>query len=129
MMFLAVKLDVVTALSVLILLFSISSFRSLVKGNWRKNTNREQILYEDKDGIASLESTKAFSNKLQYIAVFALISSGLGLSIANAVYAFVKQVADTASTDSKLGSDLLLILAWVSCFCPEPQGRILIQVL
>jgi hypothetical protein len=111
---LAYQLDVVTVLVILIFLFTIGSLRSLVKGNWRKNVNREQTLYEDKDGIANPESAAQFSNKWQYIVIFGLNSIGLGVSVANTVYTIVKQKSGTASTDSQLGSSLLMILAWVS---------------
>lgn len=113
-MFLAYRLDVITALVIVIFLFTIPTITSLVKGNWRKNANREQTLYEDKDGIASPGSEAQFSNKWPYIIIFALNSIGLGLSVANAVYAIVQQKSGTVSTESHVGSNLLLILAWVS---------------
>lgn len=122
-MLLAYRLDVITALVIVIFLFTIPTITALVKGNWRKNVNREQTLYEDKDGIASPESEAQFSNKWQFIVILALNAIGLGLSIANAVYAIVQQKPGTASTSSHIGSNIFIVLAWVSqtvkfeCLC------------
>lgn len=113
-MLLAYRFDVITALVIVIFLFTIPTITSFVKGNWRKNIDREQTLYEDKDGIASPESQAQFSNKWQFIVIFALNAIGLGLSIGNAVYAIVQQKSGDASTDFHVGSNLFMILAWVS---------------
>lgn len=115
-MVLAVQLrDVAITLTVFIFLFTIPSIRFLAKGNWRvKSPNLDQSLYEDEDGVASLESTAQFSNKIQFITAFALITIGIALSIADAIVTTINEKPRTASADSHLVPIFLLIPAWVS---------------
>jgi hypothetical protein len=106
--------DVALALTILIFLFSISSIRTLAKGNWRvKNPNHDQALYEDEDGAASTESAEKFSNKVQFVTIFAVASTGFGLSIADAIYSAVLKRSRTQITHPYLIEIFLLVPAWV----------------
>jgi hypothetical protein len=106
--------DVAIALSIFIFIFTIPAIRSLVKGNWRvKNPNHDQALYEDEDGAASEESVENFSNILQFLIAFAIALIGLGLSIADAVFATVQKNSNTASFSPPLVGILLLFPCWV----------------
>jgi hypothetical protein len=115
-MFLAPQLeDVAIALIIFIFIFTIPSIRSLAKGNWRlkKNPNHDQALYEDEDGAASKESVDQFSNKLQFIIIFAVVLIGLGLSIADTVFTTIRKQSSTASSGPHLVGIFLLFPAWV----------------
>jgi hypothetical protein len=106
--------DLAIALTIFIFLFTVPSIRSLAKGNWRvKNPNHDQALYEDEDGAASTESTDQFSNKLQFILMFAVALIGLGLSIADAVFTTIQTNSRTASSGPHLVGIYLLFPAWV----------------
>jgi hypothetical protein len=106
--------DVAIALTIFVFLFTITSIRSLAKGNWRvKNANHDQALYEDEDGAASTESAEAFSNKLQFILIFVFAVVGLGLSVADSVFALVEAVSSTSSSNPRHVGIFLLFPAWV----------------
>ncbi len=84
-----------------------------------KNPNHDQELYKDEDGIASAESMARFSNKLQFIIIFAVAVIGLGLSIANVVYTIIEEKSRAASTDHHLVKILLLVPDWVRLHRPN----------
>jgi hypothetical protein len=117
--------DLAITLTIFIFVFTIPSIRSLAKGNWRvKNPNHDQALYEDEDGAASTESTDQFSNKLQFIFIFAVALIGLGLSIVDAVFTTIQTNSQTASSSPHLVGIYLLFPAWVSI---HPQMSMIIR--
>lgn len=66
-----------------VLLLTIIATASL--SNWSKNIKKG--LYEDEDGVATPESQRAFSTKVQNVLATIITSAGLGVAIANAVSA------------------------------------------
>ena len=112
--------DVAIVLAVLIFFLTIPSARSLAAGKWRvKIPNHDRALYEDEDGVASTESQAKFSNKLQFILIFAFAVIGLGLSIADAIFTAVQDMSSTASTKSRLVVLFLLVPSWVTPIDPR----------
>lgn len=113
--------DVAYVLTIFILAYSIPSVWSLVTGSWRviKNPNYGKTLYEDEDGAATIESTKAFSNKTQFIIIFVVAVLGLALSIADFVFLTTRTLHglnDSPSGNWRHNNVLgikLLVPAWV----------------
>lgn len=112
--------DVAIALTIFIVLFTITSVRSLAKGKWRAKNPNGQALYEDEDGAASTESAEQFSNKIQFILIFVEALTGLGLSIADVVFTSIDAKTSTASSDPRHVGIFLLFPAWVR---PEPYKK------
>lgn len=69
------------AITASILLITIIATASFSK--WSKNVEKD--LYEDEDGVASPESQRAYSIKIQNVLATIITSAGLGVAIANAV--------------------------------------------
>jgi len=108
------------ALAILILLCSLSPIWSIITGRWRvvKSPNHAETLYEDEDGAATPESTKEFSNKLQFIIIYAIAWIGFALSIANLIALIVLSriphgsFSDITAENNAHGI-VLLVPAWV----------------
>ena len=109
------------ALAVLILISSISSIWSLVTGSWRiaKNPNHDEVPYEDLDGVATLQSTKEFSNKTQFTVIYFVVVIGLALSVADFVFLTANKhpkrfdsPSDDDGDSNALGV-IILVPAWV----------------
>ena len=115
--------DVAYTLAIFIIIYSIPSIWSLVTGSWRvvKNPNHGEALYEDEDGAATIESTKEFSNKTQFIIIFVVAMIGLALSIADFVFLTTRKLHIFDGSPSENGNDnnflgiALLVPAWVKC--------------
>ncbi|KAE9991311.1 hypothetical protein EG327_000152 [Venturia inaequalis] len=69
------------AITAAILLITIIATASFSK--WSKNIKKD--LYEDEDGVASPESQRAYSIKVQNVLATIITSAGLGVAITNAV--------------------------------------------
>ncbi|KAF8859695.1 hypothetical protein BDZ45DRAFT_801381 [Acephala macrosclerotiorum] len=112
--------DVAYALAIFVLIYSIPSIWSLITGSWRvvKNPNHGEALYEDKDGAATVESTKEFSNKTQFIIIFVVAVIGLALSIGDFVFLTTSKLHIFDGSPSDNGDDnnvlgiVLLVPAW-----------------
>jgi hypothetical protein len=107
--------DATLGLTILIVLYSLPAIRTLAVGGWRaKNTNRNGLMYEDEDGVASKESMARFSNKAQFVTIFTIAVLALGLSIAEAIFTVVEQDFEFARSGVPLLEILLLVPGWVS---------------
>ncbi|GLA45132.1 hypothetical protein AnigIFM63604_003570 [Aspergillus niger] len=80
--------EAAVVLFVLISLGTIPPAKRLIKARW-KHANPDDIRYEDKDGIATKESTSQLSNQRPFVAIFLLGLCGLGLSFANLIIAAI----------------------------------------
>ena len=107
-------------LATLILLCSLSSIWSIITGRWRvvKNPNHAETFYEDEDGAATAESTKEFSNKLQFTIIYAIAFIGFALSIADLITLLVLSRTPQGSfsditAESNAHGIVLLVPAWV----------------
>lgn len=106
--------DAALGLTILIALYSLPAIRTLAIGGWRaKNPNRDGILYEDEDGVASDDSIGRFSNTPQFIAIFIFALSALGLSIADAIFTAVREDFESVRSGVSLLGIFLLVPAWV----------------
>lgn len=108
-------------LAILIIISSIPSIWSLVTGKWLvvKSPNHDEVLHEDEDGAATTESTKEFSNKAQFIIIFAATVLGLAFSIANLVFLTTRKLRlfDGLPPGKEHGNNglgiVFLVPAWV----------------
>jgi ABC-type uncharacterized transport system permease subunit len=74
------------AVTAAILLLTIIATALFSKSFWSKSiTNVKSELYEDEDGVATPESQKAYSIKVQNVLATIVTSAGLGIAIADAV--------------------------------------------
>lgn len=87
---------------------------------WRfsKNPTRGAVkvpndaaLYEDKDGIATEESMKAYSTKTPFVFAFLALATGLCLSFASAVYGTVR--TEDHFSQTCLAQIWVLFASWV----------------
>ncbi|PYH38072.1 ABC bile acid transporter [Aspergillus neoniger CBS 115656] len=81
--------EAAVVLFVLISLGTISPAKRLINARWRRHANPDDIRYEDKDGIATKESTTQLSNQRPFIVIFLLNLCGLGLAFANLIIAAI----------------------------------------
>ncbi|GLB07372.1 hypothetical protein AtubIFM57258_002704 [Aspergillus tubingensis] len=82
--------EAAVVLFVLISLGTISPAKRLINARWRRHANPDDIRYEDKDGIATKESTTQLSNQRPFIVIFLLSLCGLGLAFANLIVAAIR---------------------------------------
>jgi hypothetical protein len=69
-----------------ILLLTIIATTFFSKKFWFKNVKEvKSELYEDEDGVATSESQRAYSTKVQNVLATIVTSAGLAIAIANAV--------------------------------------------
>jgi hypothetical protein len=96
---------------VLTALFTVPSISRLAKRPWRVKTANDDGIDEDKDGVATEESMAEFSNKVQFVVIFAATGIGLALSFALAVFATVRR--ENSFSELCLTQLWLLFPAWV----------------
>lgn len=101
--------EAAVVLFVLISLGTISPAKRLINARWR-HANPDDIRYEDKDGIATEDSTTQLSNQRPFIVIFLLSLCGLGLAFSNLIVAAIR-IHETKGSAS-LGI-WLLPPAWV----------------
>ena len=107
--------DAALGLTILIVLYSLPSIRTLAVGGWRaKNPNHDGLLYEDEDGVASEDSMARFSNTAQFITIFILSLLALGVSIGEAIFTAVHEDFEFTRSGVPLLGIWLLVPAWVS---------------
>jgi len=74
------------AVTASILLLTIIATALFSKSFWSKNiTDVKSELYEDEDGVATPESQKSYTIKVQNVLATIVTSAGLGIAIADAV--------------------------------------------
>lgn len=113
--------EAAVVLFVLISLGTISPAKRLINARWRRHANPDDIRYEDKDGIATKESTSQLSNQRPFIVIFLLNLCGLGLSFANLIVAAIR-IHETKGSAS-LGI-WLLPPAWVRRHSPTTGSHL-----
>jgi hypothetical protein len=98
-----------TAFAVVVL-FSLPSLLRLCKAPWRVKSPSPPALYEDEDGIATVESMELFSTKRQFVVIFFASAIGIAASFGVAVCATVLRDSFSESTILQLW---LLFASWV----------------
>lgn len=108
-----------TAFAVVVI-FSLPSLWRLCKAPWRVNSPSPPTLYEDEDGIATVESMELFSTKRQFVLIFFAAAIGIAASFGLAVWATVLRDSFSEFTILQLW---MLFASWVgglvSSFCAD----------
>ena len=106
-----------SGLTLLIAFCSSTSIRRLILGKQcTKLDYHDAVAYEDEDGVASEESIAQFSNKAQFITIFALAFAALGLSAADAIFTVVHRDLNLAHSGTPLLGVFLLFPSWVNIY-------------
>ncbi|QSZ34680.1 hypothetical protein DSL72_007534 [Monilinia vaccinii-corymbosi] len=94
----------------LIALFTIPTAWRFVKNFKKPRSTHHEVLYEDKDGVATEESMAQYSTKLQFVIIFTSLVVGLLVSFGLAVFATVEK--NQGFSDRCLAQLWLLFLSW-----------------
>lgn len=115
------------ALTLIIAVLSFSSLQKLVVNSRAQQRRQDGRIYEDEDGAASEDSIARFSNKVQFIIIFAINISAIVLAGAEAIFTAVQNGFAIAGSDMPLLGIYLLVPAWVS-FYRRALGGVIVKL-
>ncbi|KAA8569106.1 hypothetical protein EYC84_000776 [Monilinia fructicola] len=98
----------------LIGLFTLPTAWRFVKNFKQPKSTNHEVLYEDKDGVATEESMAKYSTKLQFVIIFISLTVGLVISFGLAVLATVEK--NKGFSDLCLAQLWLLFISWILTF-------------